>query len=114
MWTRLYIFKWCVHAELRNDKLYAKKLKIKQQLTTYSRNILQVISAHTSSKLPQRGKAKIIPQILPIRGSTDNLYDHIEFTVRSHISYLLFDYILNSNHYQNDSSDDEEIPGTKK
>ena len=42
------------------------------------------------------------------------LHDHIALTVRYHISYLLFDDVLNSKYYQHESSDDEEITGTKK
>ena len=46
--------------------------------------------------------------------SIELLHDHITLTVRSHTYYLLFDDVLNSNYYQDDSSDHKEFTGTKK
>ena len=66
-----------------------------------------------SSQIASEKKPNKVHLSLPISGSTELLYDHIALTVRYHTSYLFFDDVLNSNYYQDYSSNDKKIPGKK-
>ena len=67
-----------------------------------------------SSQIASEKKQNKVHLSLPISGSTELLHDHIALTARSHTSYLLFDDVLNSNYYQDNSSDDKNFLGQKR
>ena len=71
--------------------------------------------AKNSTQIASGKKPKIPPRRLPIRGSTDNWYDHIAESVRSHTYYLLFDDVLNYAYNKELCIFmDSQFPGTKK
>ena len=54
MWTHKEFNYVVVAADIKDNRVHAKNSNMKEHLTTYSRAILQIISFHIYSKLPQR------------------------------------------------------------
>ena len=67
-----------------------------------------------SSQIDSEKEVKKGHRSLPISNYTDLLLDHITLTIRSHISYVLFDDVLNFKYDQDDNSDYEEKNGAKR
>ena len=66
-----------------------------------------------SSQFTSGKKSNKVHISLPISGPIELLHYHISLTARPHASYLLFDNVLDSIYYQDNSGGDKEFPGIK-
>ena len=77
--------------------------------------IEEQFQAMNPTQIDSGKKPKTLPQGLPIRGSIEIWYDHITESLRSHISYLLVDDVLNYiYHKELFSMLDTQFPWTEK